>query len=459
MQNGRLGYWFGDAGLGQSRRACEKNIDVDVLIVGAGFSGLWAAYYLRKADPSLNIAILESEFVGFGASGRNGGHLTHGMPGLERLYLKKNSQQRVNEFQVEINRTIDEVVRVASQEGIDADIIKGGSTTVALNPAQLERVRSALKGQKKPEHGGLEYEYLSPIRLTEDVNMHGAIGGIWTPHSARVQPAKLAKGLGDVVEKMGVDIYEGSRVEVIEPGRVTLDTGVQATARYVIRATEGFTPAIAGKKRDWLPKLSPQIITEPLSENLIREIWPSNSMSNDMGHMFCYLQKTADNRIAIGGPGVPYYWGSRTDTQGITEQSSIRDLTTKLHTFFPQLREAQITHAWTGVLGVPRDWSATVSLDLYTGLGIVGGYVGSGVTGTNLAGRTMAELITGQRSSLSDLPWVNKRIRNWEIEPVRWIALRGLYKAYVLADRLEAATQSKRTSAIAMLSNRISGRY
>lgn len=459
MKNGNVGYWFDDAALHRTRPRCEEDIDADVIIVGGGFSGLWTAYYLHLADPSLRIAVFEAEFIGFGASGRNGGHLTHGMPGMERLYLKNHSQQRVNEFQVEINRSIDEVIRVAHEEGIDADIVKGGSTTVALNPAQLSRVQDAMRSQKLPEDGGMEYEFLSPRELAEDVNMAGALGGIWTPHCARVQPAKLAKGLGQVVERYGVTIYEDSRVRLIEPGRVTLAHGVTATATYIIRATEGFTPEIAGKKRDWLPKLSPQIITGPLSESEIQEIWPSSSTGTDAGHMFCYLQRTADNRIAIGGPGVPYYWGSRTDKRGHTEASSVRDLTRKLHTFFPQLRSTPITHAWTGVLGVPRDWSATVSLDHSSGLGVVGGYVGSGVTGTNLAGRTMTELITGNKTKLSELPWVNKRIRNWEIEPVRWIALRGLYKAYVVADSLESASQTSRTSTIAALANRVSGRY
>lgn len=459
MKNGGVAYWLDDAKLSQTRKPLQRNIDVDVVIVGAGYSGLWTAYYLKHMDPSLSVAILESEFVGYGASGRNGGHLTTGLPGMERLYLKKHTQENVNEFQRQINQTIDEVIRVASVEGIEADIVKGGTAAIALNPAQLGRITESFKGQKSAADGGEEYQLLNQQEAAQYVNMHGALGGIWSPHCARVQPAKLAKGLGEAVERLGVRIYEGSPVSVIEGRQATLESGFTAKGRFVIRATEGFTPQLSGQKRNWLPKLSPQIVTAPLSDQVINDLWPSEAMSNDAGHMFCYLQKTADNRIAIGGPGVPYYWGSEIDDRGYTESSSIRDLKKKLHTFFPTLKDSEVTHAWTGVLGVPRDWSATVSLDKNSGTGVIGGYVGTGVTATNLAGRTMAEMITGNESVLSTLPWVNKQIRNWEIEPVRWVALRGLYKAYVIADELEERSQSKRTSLVATMSNRVSGRY
>lgn len=459
MKNGAVAYWFDDADLTYTRSPLQQDIDVDVVIVGAGFSGLWTAYYLKQMDSSLSIAILEAEFAGYGASGRNGGHLTSGLPGMERLYLKQHSPESINEFQRQINATIDEVIRVAALEGIDADIVKGGTAAVARNPAQLARLREEYKGQKSAANGGEELIMLSKSEMAEYINMDGTLGGTWSPHCARVQPAKLAKGLAETVERLGVTIYEHSQVANIHEGQATLRTGVAARARYVIRATEGFTPELAGQKRDWLPKLSPQIITEPLSQSVIDEIWPSTTMSNDAGHMFSYLQKTADNRIALGGPGLPYYWGSRIDDRGFTERSSIRDLKKKLHTFFPVLRNSEVTHAWTGVLGVPRDWSATASLDEVTGLGVIGGYVGTGVTATNLAGRTIAEKITGNESIIQTLPWVNKKIRNWEIEPVRWVALRGLYKAYVVADELEDRFPSKRTSLVATLANRISGRY
>lgn len=459
MKNGDIAYWFDDAGLTATRPPLNTNIDVDVVVVGAGFSGLWTAYYIKQMDPAISVAILEAEFVGFGASGRNGGHLTTGLPGMERLYLKNHSQEQVNEFQRQINHTIDEVIRVAAAEGIEADIVKGGTAAVALNPAQMNRLAQEHAGQKPASQGGDESVLLDAAGISNYVNMDGALGGTWSPHCARVQPAKLSKGLGEVVEQLGVAIYEGTRVSEIITGKAITDTGFEARGRYVIRATEGFTPQLSGQKRNWLPKLSPQIVTAPLSAEQIEAIWPSDAMCNDAGHMFCYLQRTADNRVAIGGPGMPYYWGSRTDNRGQTEASSIQDLQLKLHTFFPSLTDVPLTHAWTGVLGVPRDWSATVSLDERTGLGVVGGYVGTGVTATNLAGRTLAEMITGEHSVLQTLPWVNKQIRNWEIEPVRWIALRGLYKAYVVADHLEERSQKASTSVIATAANRISGRF
>ena len=161
--------------------------------------------------------------------------------------------------------------------------------------------------------------------------------------------------------------------------------------------------------------------------------------------------------IAIGGRGNPYRWGSGTDNDGSIDERTVASLTAIVRDWFPDGRQTPIAHAWSGVLGVPRNWQATVGYDRATGLGWGGGYVGTGVTASNLAGRTLADLVSGESTELTRLPWVNQTARKWEMEPLRWIATQGIYAAYGVADRFEAGG-GPRTSAIAKIADLISGR-
>jgi len=200
------------------------------------------------------------------------------------------------------------------------------------------------------------------------------------------------------------------------------------------------------------------IVTEPLPADVWAAIgWDGRETLGDFAHVYMYAQRTADDRIAFGGRGVPYRYGSRVDADGATQVRTIRSLSDLLRRFFPAAAEVPIAHAWAGVLGVPRDWAATAGLDRSTGLGWAGGYVGTGVTATNLAGRTLADLVLERDTDLVRLPWVGHRARRWEIEPLRWTAVQGIYAAYRTADRLEARG-SARTAWPARVADLIAGR-
>jgi glycine/D-amino acid oxidase-like deaminating enzyme len=260
-----------------------------------------------------------------------------------------------------------------------------------------------------------------------------------------------------VVDRLGVDIYEASPVTEIAPRRVVTPHGV-VRAPIVLRATEGFTAALPGLRRKWLPMNSSMIATEPLSEEVWAAIgWHGRETLGDTAHGFFYAQRTVDDRIAIGGRSVPYRFGSRTDRDGRVPQRTVERLTAVLRTVLPQTRDVPVAHAWCGVLAVPRDWEATVSFDRTTGLGWAGGYVGHGVTATNLAGRTLADLVLDRRTALTELPWVGHRSRNWEPEPLRWLGVRGMYLAYRAADWHERGGREL-TSPIAVIADRIAGR-
>jgi len=455
MINGQVSHWWNQLGMAVARPPLDGSTSADVAIVGAGYTGLWTAYYLKKARPDLRVVVLEQRFAGYGASGRNGGWLTNSVTGGREQYVKSHGRSEAERFQQAMNDTVDEVIRVAETEGIDADIVRGGEFNVAYTPAQEARLRAFAASEQQWQSTNLQL--LEAQEARERVNVTGTRAAVWHPHAARIQPARLASGLARVVEAAGVQIFENTTVTEILPHLVRTDRG-DVKADFIVRATEGFTANLKGLHRTWLPMNSSLIVTEPLSAETWQTIgWEGREVLGDFAHVYMYAQRTADDRIAIGGRGVPYQFGSRIDTDGRTAPQTAKVLTEILNRFFPATTGARVDHVWSGVLGVPRDWAATVGLDQSTGIAWGGGYVGTGVTSTNLAGRTLADLITGERSDLTTLPWVNHRVRKWEPEPLRWIATKGLYAAYGMADRSEARGRA-RTSPIAHLADVVTGR-
>jgi glycine/D-amino acid oxidase-like deaminating enzyme len=451
-----VSFWYDEIGLPQPRAALEGPTSVDVCIVGAGFTGLWAAYYLKQADPSLRVLVVEQRFAGYGASGRNGGWLFGGLAGSRRRYQQTHGRQAVIDLQHAMNATVDEVIAVAAREGIDADIVKGGTLEVAYTPAQLERLQEFVAG----EHawGETDHVMLSADESMARINVANTHGGAYNPNGARIQPAKLVRGLAEVVERMGVTIAEQTTVREIAPHRVVTDRG-DVAAKYVLRATEGFTAGIKGLKRSWLPMNSSMIVTDPLPDSLWDEIrWQQMETLGDLAHAYCYVQRTADGRIAIGGRGVPYRYGSQVDNDGTTQPQTIEALREILVRMFPGTAQTPIAHAWSGVLGVPRDWCSTVGLDRQTGLGWAGGYVGHGVATTNLAGRTLRDLVLEQDTELTALPWVGRKVRSWEPEPFRWLGVQAMYATYRAADKQERDGRAT-TSPLAKVADKISGRF
>jgi len=386
------------------RAALDGVTTVDVAIVGGGLTGLWAARSLAIADPSLSILVIESDICGFGASGRNGGWCSALLPqGTDDPAMRSAMRD-----------TIDEVGRALEADGIDAHFAKGGTITLVTNPAHTERARTHM------EPGDT---WLDGDALTDRIRVAGATAAAFTPHCAAVHPARLVRGLASAVERRGVRIVEGTRAQSIEPGRVVTDRGV-ATARSILRCTEGYTPSLDGHRRTLAPIYSLMIATEPLPDSAWDEIGLAQRETfTDGRNMIIYGQRTADGRFAFGGRGAPYHWGSAIDPSFDRDDRVFVDLERILRSMFPAIGSARITHRWGGPLGVPRDWTAGVRYDPDTGLGSAGGYVGDGVATTNLAGRTLADLVTGTSSSLTKLPWVGHESRAWEPEPFRYLGI------------------------------------
>ncbi|MEU1387641.1 MULTISPECIES: FAD-binding oxidoreductase [unclassified Nonomuraea] len=461
--NGGVSFWYRQIGLPARRPSLPGSREYDVAIVGGGYTGLWTAYYLKKAQPDLRIAILEKEFAGFGASGRNGGWLSAEFAGSRERHAQARGRQAMIDLQHAMFRAVDEVIDVTRAEGIDADVHKGGLVHVATNPAQRRRLREEVADLRSWGYGADDMRLMDRDEQRERLQVAGTLEAAYSPHCARVQPAKLAVGLASTVAALGVDVFEGTTVTEIRPrvggGKATAHTPLGiVSADYVIRATEGFTASLAGQHRQWLPMNSSMIVTEPLPAEVWKHIgWAGHELLGDQAHAYVYAQRTADDRIAIGGRGVPYRFGSRTDRRGATQARTVALLWRMLVKLFPAAADARVQHSWCGVLGVPRDWCSTVHLDHASGLGWAGGYVGSGVTTTNLAGRTLRDLVLRRDTELTALPWVGRQVRQWEPEPLRWAGVQLIYTLFRAADRHEN-DRGTGTSLYARLGNLVSGR-
>ena len=437
-------WWAHLGGLPAPRPPLDGDRQADVCIVGAGYTGLWTAYELLRADPSLAVVVLEREVAGFGASGRNGGWVL-GEVSTGQRQRAEAGEAAVAALERAIQETVDEVGAACAREGIDCDFVKGGSLTVAQTEPQLARVRRAPRGA-----------LLDVDEATARVRVAGLRGARFTPHCARVQPAKLVRGLAAAVERRGGTIHERTAALDVAPRSVRTASGT-VRARWVVRATEGYTTALPGLERALLPLSSSMIVTEPLDAATWAQIgWQGCETLDDAAHAYIYAQRTADGRIAIGGRGRPYRFGSSTDRAGEIPDATVRQLRARLTRLFPVLRDVRLDGAWSGVFGVARDWAASVHCDRDSGLCWAGGYAGEGVAAANLAARTLRDLILGHDTELARLPWVGHDARDWEPEPLRWLAVQTVYGAFRAADAIEDRTG--RSSWLAGAAGALAGR-
>lgn len=456
--NGEVSFWYADiGGLPEHRAALSGDVQADVCIIGAGYTGLWTAYYLLKSNPALKVVIVEKEFAGFGASGRNGGWLTGGFGWPRAKYLQNGDRDSVIRLDRALIGTVDEIIKVAELEHIDADIQRTDNLSIACTPAQMQRVKNSYDDNVQWEAPAGRFSLIGGADVTERIRVKNAMGALVTHGVARIHPAKLVRGLAKAVERAGATIFEQTPVTQIAKGVVTTQTGV-VRAPFIIRATEGFTSQLPGFERRWLPLNSAVAVTEPLSDEMWEQIgWNGYELLGDASHQYSYAQRTKDNRIAIGGRGVPYRFGSGIDTNGKTQPKTVQKLREILTRMLPQTADIGFDHAWCGVLGVARDWCAAVGFDESTGIGWGGGYVGRGISTSNLAGRTLADLVLKRDTERVGLPWVNRSAKNWEPEPLRWLGVHSMYQLYKIADHREQA-HCETTSKFAKFANSITGR-
>lgn len=452
-----ISFWYSQIDPPPRRRdPFSGSREADVCIVGAGFTGLWTAYYLLRADPSLKVVVLEAEVAGFGASGRNGGWAEGRVAGAREHWAELGGRAGAMALERAMFATVDEIGKVTASEGIDCAFQKGGTLTFALSALQLEKVRAEVEEDRMWGLGPEDSVLLDGPAAAERIAVDGLLGARYSPHCARVQPAKLAVGLAEAVERAGATIHEGTRVTAIEPRLARTASGT-VRAKFVVRATEGYTRNLAGQRRVILPAVSTMIATEVLSPDIWEALrWKEAETFLDATRRYVYVQRTGDGRIAIGGRGRPYRYASQTDAETPPEADAVRALRQRLIELFPVLSDVTLDGAWQGVLGSSREWAPAVGLDPDSGIAWGGAYSGEGVAAANLAGRTLADLILGQDTGLTHLPWVRPLTRRWPPEPFRYIGVRGVNRMMAIADQREWRTD--RTSAVGRLAHLITGR-
>ncbi len=434
--------------------------NVDVAIVGGGFTGLWTARELLRRDPLLSIAIIEKSVCGFGASGRNGGWASGLFPVSNNVVRRTYGDELFHHQRHVLNAAVAALGAAAAADGIDCDFSHGGTLQVARSPLQAARIGEEVEAARRDGIASEDFRWLTPHETRERVSMSSSHGASYSPHCARLHPAKLVRGLARTVQTLGGKIYEGTLVTRIVPGNSehgprVITTHGTVTARYVVRATEGFTSTLPGQRRELAPIYSLMIASSVQSSGFWKSVGlTKHETFSDGRHLLVYGQRTADNRFAFGGRGAPYHFGSTVEERFDNNQRVFDLLEQTLRELFPTL-EGSRTHQWGGALAMPRDLSPSVHVDHVSGLVTAGGYTGDGVVLSFVSGHAIADLLTNpeKKTEMTRLPFVQRRSRQWEPEPLRWI---GVNAGIALATRADATEQRrKRESRITPLLDRL----
>lgn len=446
-------WWSTLEGSVTPRAPLRGHRDVDVAIIGGGFTGLWTARELKRRDPALTVAVLEKHVCGFGASGRNGGWASALYPVSDEILVERHGIDGFTRLRHELQRAVRELGETVLADGIDADFIQGGTLTFARNEAQAARLRQGVATAHELGYSPADLEWLDEPDARRRANVTGALGATFSPHCARIHPARLVRGLADVDERLGVEIYEETEVTRVvarrasrSPEVVTLAGTVHAN--YVVRATEGFTPTLPGLRRSVAPLYSLMIASEPQSQDFWDEVGLRHYETfADDRHVIIYGQRTGDDRFAFGGRGAPYHFASTIETRFDQNPKVFSLLESTLRELFPTL-EGGVTHRWGGPLAMPRDHSPSVVVDHVSGLASAGGYTGDGVVMSYVAANTLADLIYAPDvvTNRTSLPFVQHTSRRWEVEPWRWLGINVGLALAARADRDEAANAQGRAA-------------
>jgi glycine/D-amino acid oxidase-like deaminating enzyme len=426
------------------RAALSDHLDVDVAIVGGGFTGLWTARELKRRDPSLQIAVLEKSVCGFGASGRNGGWASALYPVADETLVAQYGHDAFTRLRHELQGAVRELGESIQADGIDAHYIQGGTLDFARSDIQVARLKKHVTTSRELGYSVDDLRWLERDEADERARVQGSLGATYSPHCARIHPARLVRGLANVNERLGVKVYENTAVARVIPGRMrhaaqAVTSSATVHARFIVRATEGFTPTLPRERRTVAPLYSLMIATEPQSSSFWDEVGlrQCETFADDR-HLIIYGQRTADGRFAFGGRGAPYHFGSTVEERFDENANVFSLLESTLHELFPTL-EGEVAFRWGGPLALPRDHSPSVLVDYTTGLASAGGYTGDGVVLSYVAGSTLADLIAtpGEETSRTSLPFVQHQTKRWEFEPLRWAGINVGLGLAAWADRVE----------------------
>jgi glycine/D-amino acid oxidase-like deaminating enzyme len=432
-------FWLETCGEDLSPRPpLTRSLEVDVAVLGGGYTGLWTAYYLLCSNPGLRVAVVEKEIVGFGASGRNGGWCSSKFPVTPSMLEQRYGREKARALMLAMNGAVDEVGRFCQSEGVDAHFHKGGILTLARGEHHVPMLRASFEAYSRL---GLEnqYQLLSPAQAQERVRATEVCGALYAAENASLHPARLVRGLARAIEQRGGTIYEKTEITGFQGGsspKLTTPAGEVSAKHAVVLAGESYLTLLSQLHRVVLPVYSLIALTEPLTEQQWAAIgWQKRESVASCNYTVDYLTRTADGRILFGSRGAPYRFGSTISDDQELHAATHAHIEQLVAEWFPVLQGIRFTHHWGGSVGMPRDWMPMVAFDPHTKIATARGYTGQGVSTTNLTGRILAELISGKRTELSALPVAERQSPLWEVEPLRWLAVRYMQNAFRRIDQ------------------------
>lgn len=412
----------------------EGDHDCDVCVIGGGYTGLWTAHFLKQAEPSLRVSIVEADYAGAGASGHNDGFATptigHGLANVVRRF----GNERAKLGYAAVGRSLVELGRFCRKQSISAEL--EGSTVhfVATNPEQLRRLE---RDMTLAQQLGARSALLDAAQAQSVIGCE-AIQGAIKQAGMLINPHKLARGLAGVVRAAGVSIFEqtparefhwrGTRQMVNTPrGRVLAD--------QVVLATNAYQHQFAPFHRQVKPVWSYAMVSEPLPPEWIDQLpWQDRTGFVEVRNFIVFARLTAENRLLIGGGPAVYFYGRDMNMRHIGEQHAWGELRAALARFFPRWREVRFTHAYGGCVAITRDLIPHVGT-FARGIHYAYGYCGNGITATHTAGKVLRDLVLGRETDYTALLFVKGRDPRFPPEPIAWLGAKSLSGLLAIQDR------------------------
>lgn len=422
-------YWMDDDDEPEDASRVIGALNCDLLIIGGGFTGLWAAIEAKTHDPDLDVMLVEASAIAQGASGRNGGFvaasLTHGFAnGLSRWpdemqTIVRLGQQNLNEIEAFIRK-----------HAIDCDWIRGGELDVATEEYQVEQLQAFIDVAAPY---GEELEWLDQDQVRQRVNSPTYRGALFDPDGVAIcDPARLAWGLRDVALSFGVRIHEHSKVLSIDESQQSVTARTEfgsVTAPRVLLATNAFPPLLKRLKYLVVPVYDSVLVTEPLSEQQRRDIgWLGNEGVSDSGNQFHYYRPTVDGRILWGGYDATYHFRSGFGPEYEHSSASWPKLADHFFTTFPQLEGLRFEYAWSGAIDTCTRFSAFWGSAMSGKVVYVAGYTGLGVGASRFGAQVAIDKLFNRESERTQLtmtrtlpiPFPPEPFRSAGINFTRW---------------------------------------
>jgi glycine/D-amino acid oxidase-like deaminating enzyme len=417
-------FWLDDLQRPDPEPVLTRNITTDLLIIGAGFTGLWTALLAKEQDPERDVVILEGGEIATGASGRNGGFvdqsITHGMQNGLRRWPK--------EFSILLKMGIDNLDAIEEtirRLEIECDFLRAGDVVMASEPYQLEEMEEQIETAKRFD---VEFEFYDRGHVQEIVRSPFFIAGLNRPHNAGlVNPAQLAWGLRRACLELGVHIYEHSPVTKLEEHR---DHVLARTSHATIRAsrvalaTNAFPPLLKRLSFYIVPVYDYVLMTEPLTPAQRESIgWQGRQGISDAGRQFHYARTTADGRILWGGYDAVYHWNNGFGPHLETDAASFTRLAGHFFQVFPQLEGLRFTHAWGGAIDTCSRFSPFWGTAHHRKTAYVMGYTGLGVGASRFGARVMLDILDRTQTERTALEMVRTKPTPFPPEPLRSIGI------------------------------------